>query len=423
MNAPQRKSCYLRGFEFSILYYEETKIFYQKLGFIVHREVEEKTTKSIWFRDQRFEPDVVDDRTSFFVFTWNKDDSVLQVMDKALPRDEGFMLTIHTRNILSDFDDINSMQDELGCHVETQPMAIVDKDILIGTVIDPNGMSLQFVQFANNRFYVEEDESVNNKGSNLAFNIKFGDVYIVVEFPERSAKFIEKIFSSREEQQHPVTTTAKNNNVYNGNSDRDASDKLVSSTTINDVNKRKTGIYIVDREEFPTASAELIWLGSHGRSISSSLCLYSHTRRSADITSLGKASTITSKEEKNHLLIGCLISVNDLHTFTKMIDVHSMKGSDVSRLLEEKQIVTSIDMSNDNKIFTYFPLGKIPLKLKLYIPTVDELILPQAKDDDDEEEDDEEEEIENLAVVEKEKVDKEVKIVPGHKKSLTTISE
>ena len=172
MNAPQRKSCYLRGFEFSILYYEETKIFYQKLGFIVHREVEEKTTKSIWFRDQRFEPDVVDDRTSFFVFTWNKDDSVLQVMDKALPRDEGFMLTIHTRNILSDFDDINSMQDELGCHVETQPMAIVDKDILIGTVIDPNGMSLQFVQFANNRFYVEEDESVNNKGSNLAFNIK-----------------------------------------------------------------------------------------------------------------------------------------------------------------------------------------------------------------------------------------------------------
>ena len=106
-----------------------------------------------------------------------------------------------------------------------------------------------------------------------------------------------------------------------------------------------------------------------------------------------------------------------------MIDVHSMKGSDVSRLLEEKQIVTSIDMSNDNKIFTYFPLGKIPLKLKLYIPTVDELILPQAKDDDDEEEDDEEEEIENLAVVEKEKVDKEVKIVPGHKKSLTKISE
>ena len=168
-------------------------------------------------------------------------------MDKALPRDEGFMLTIHTRNILSDFDDINSMQDELGCHVETQPMAIVDKDILIGTVIDPNGMSLQFVQFANNRFYVEEDESVNNKGSNLAFNIKFGDVNIVVEFPERSAKFIEKIFSSREEQQHPVTTTAKNNNVYNGNSDRDASPQLVSSTTINDVNKRKTGIYIVDR--------------------------------------------------------------------------------------------------------------------------------------------------------------------------------
>ena len=260
MNAPQRKSCYLRGFEFSILYYEETKIFYQKLGFIVHREVEEKTTKSIWFRDQRFEPDVVDDRTSFFVFTWNKDDSVLQVMDKALPRDEGFMLTIHTRNILSDFDDINSMQDELGCHVETQPMAIVDKDILIGTVIDPNGMSLQFVQFANNRFYVEEDESVNNKGSNLAFNIKFGDVYIVVEFPERSAKFIEKIFSSREEQQHPVTTTTKNNNVYNGNNDRDALDQLVSSTTINDVNKRKNGIYIVDREEFPTASTELIWL-------------------------------------------------------------------------------------------------------------------------------------------------------------------
>ena len=74
-----------------------------------------------------------------------------------------------------------------------------------------------------------------------------------------------------------------------------------------------------------------------------------------------------------------------------MIDVHSMKGSDVSRLLEEKQIVTSIDMSNDNKIFTYFPLGKIPLKLKLYIPTVDELILPQAKDDDDDDEDEEEE--------------------------------
>ena len=98
MNAPQRKSCYLRGFEFSILYYEETKIFYQKLGFIVHREVEEKTTKSIWFRDQRFEPDVVDDRTSFFVFTWNKDDSVLQVMDKALPRDDGFMLTIRCKH-------------------------------------------------------------------------------------------------------------------------------------------------------------------------------------------------------------------------------------------------------------------------------------------------------------------------------------
>ena len=52
MNAPQRKSCYLRGFEFSILYYEETKIFYQKLGFIVHREVEEKTTAELLFADE-----------------------------------------------------------------------------------------------------------------------------------------------------------------------------------------------------------------------------------------------------------------------------------------------------------------------------------------------------------------------------------
>ena len=76
---------------------------------------------------------------------------------------------------------------------------------------------------------------------------------------------------------------------------------MVSSTKINDVNTRKTGIYIVDREEFPTASTELIWLGSHGRSISSSLCLYSHTRQSADITTLGKASTTANGEKDKEI--------------------------------------------------------------------------------------------------------------------------
>jgi hypothetical protein len=375
-NTTQRKSCRLIGFEIATSYYEETKTFYKKLGFIVHKEVEDKTTKSIWLRDQRFEPDIVDERTSFFVFTWKKEDAALQVLDNALPRDVGFMLTIHTNNILGDFEDVNNMKMELGCWVENQPVDVVDKDILVGTVIDPNGMTLQFIQFSNKRFYVEEDVG-NDKNTHLGWDIKFGDLHVQVDQPERTGRFLEKVFSSTEDRHHLFPSTLKNEQSSTKSSNaqniNDSLDGLVSSTPIQKVEQAKReGIYIVDREDFPTAATEFVWCGSCSRSISSSLCLYSRRRRSADIVSLAKTSTITSKEEKKHLLIGCLISVNDLSTFTKMIDVHSMAGGDVSRLLEVKKIVTSIEMNNDRKTFVYHPKGKIPLKLKLFTSPMNE---------------------------------------------------
>ena len=68
-------------------------------------------------------------------------------------------------------------------------------------------------------------------------------------------------------------------------------------------------------------------------------------------------------------MIGCLVSVHDLQLFSKMIDMHNTTGSDVSRLVEDRQKVSSVDMKNDSKVFTYHPLGKIPLKLKLSILT------------------------------------------------------
>ena len=68
-------------------------------------------------------------------------------------------------------------------------------------------------------------------------------------------------------------------------------------------------------------------------------------------------------------MIGCLVSVHDLQLFSKMIDMHNTTGSDVSRLIEERQKVSSVDMKNNSKVFAYHPIGKIPLKLKLSIPT------------------------------------------------------
>ena len=189
------------------------------------------------------------------------------------------------------------------------------------------------------------------------WSIKFGDVYVPSD-PERASNFIERIFSTREDTEGIVQDQS-------GNSKADALDELVSKSTVEQIKRR--GIYIVDREEFPTAGTELLWCGSNKRSIASALCLYSHNRRSADISSLGKASTISSKEEEKHLLIGCLVSVHDLQLFSKMIDMHNTTGSDVSRLVEERQKV-SMNMKNDCKVFTYHPLGKVPLKLK-FIPT------------------------------------------------------
>ena len=242
-------------------------------------------------------------------------------------------------------------------------MTVVDKEILTGTVIDPNGLTLQFNQFANETFYADQDDSSTSDGSGLharAWSIKFGDVYVLSEHPERTSNFIERIFSTREDAGGVVQDQS-------GNSKADALDELVSKSTVEQ--RKRRGIYIVDREEFPTAGTELLWCGSDKRSIASALCLYSHNRRSADISSLGKASTISSKEEDKHLLIGCLVSVHDLQLFSKMIDMHNTTGSDVSRLIEERQKVSSVDMKNNSKVFAYHPIGKIPLKLKLSIPT------------------------------------------------------
>ena len=358
-NSFAHKSCRLTGFEFRISYYDETLEFYQKLGFVIHKEIEDATKKSVWFRNQH---DQMDENSSFFVFTWNKSDNVLQVMEKAEVCDEGLLLTICTRNIVNDFDQISDMQGT-GCWIQHQPMTVVDKEILAGTVIDPNGLTLQFNQFANETFYADQDDSSTSDGSGLharAWSIKFGDVYVLSEHPERTSNFIERIFSTRKDAGGVVQDQS-------GNSKADVLDELVSKSTVEQ--RKRRGIYIVDREEFPTAGTELLWCGSDKRSIASALCLYSHNRRSADISSLGKASTISSKEEDKHLLIGCLVSVHDLQLFSKMIDMHNTTGSDVSRLIEERQKVSSVDMKNNSKVFAYHPIGKIPLKLKLSIPT------------------------------------------------------
>ena len=72
-NSFAHKSCRLTGFEFRISYYDETLEFYQKLGFVIHKEIEDATKKSVWFRNQH---DQMDENSSFFVFTWNKSDNV-----------------------------------------------------------------------------------------------------------------------------------------------------------------------------------------------------------------------------------------------------------------------------------------------------------------------------------------------------------
>ena len=46
------KFCRLIGFEFRTSYYDETLEFYQKLGFVIHKEIEDATKKSVLFRNQ-----------------------------------------------------------------------------------------------------------------------------------------------------------------------------------------------------------------------------------------------------------------------------------------------------------------------------------------------------------------------------------
>ena len=209
-------------------------------------------------------------------------------MEKAEVCDEGLLLTICTWNIVNDFDQISDMQGT-GCWIQHQPMTVVDKEILTGTVIDPNGLTLQFNQFANETFYADQDDSSTSDGSGLharAWSIKFGDVYVLSEHPERTSNFIERIFSTREDAGGVVQDQS-------GNSKADALDELVSKSTVEQ--RKRRGIYIVDREEFPTAGTELLWCGSDKRSIASALCLYSHNRRSADISSLEKLPPFPAK--------------------------------------------------------------------------------------------------------------------------------
>ena len=74
------------------------------------------------------------------------------------------------------------MKMELGCWVENQPVDVVDKDILVGTVIDPNGMTLQFIQFSNKRFYVEEDVG-NDKNTHLITLPAFAKKLLLILIP------------------------------------------------------------------------------------------------------------------------------------------------------------------------------------------------------------------------------------------------
>ena len=81
-----------------------------------------------------------------------------------------------------------------------------------------------------------------------------------------------------------------------GNSKADALDELVSKSMVEQIKRR--GIYIVDRK-FPTAGTEVLWCGSNKRSIASAVCLYSHNRRSADISSLEKFPPLPGKRRKS----------------------------------------------------------------------------------------------------------------------------
>jgi hypothetical protein len=332
-----------RGFQFNTLNLEVTSVFYERLGFIKEYDFHvEPGFQVAWFRDNRFEEDAVDDETSFIGFSWDKSLDV-QVNGLANPSEDIMKLVVHVRDMKEAIQCISELTPSCGCWVHDQPTRVQD-NLVTAIAIDPNGIRIQLVQVTGPGVHLEEEDihhNVSQRLLNRQWLVKFGDFYLQQSRPKPLTVLLEKLFST-------VVDATNSDGKEN-----EADDDNCSSKTYRD------GIQILDREEFPTAMTEFIWLGSQSRYRSPALCVYSRDQRST-YTSLAAIGESNEEVSANTLFAGVLVFVKDFSIMEKMMEIYSNSNSlhgDLGRF-------ESIETNNKGmKLYHYLPRSKLDLKL------------------------------------------------------------
>jgi|EP00945_MAST-04E_sp_MAST-4E-sp1_P004503 hypothetical protein len=363
----------LAGFEFRTANLYLTEHFYEELGFIKEYDVDTDTNpaigfRSVYFRDQRYEGDVVDNETVFFVFTYDKSKAEIQCNGNAIPTRDTFKVVVHVRDMTSAIQHIERMEEHCGCWIQENPLRVTE-NILTAVAVDPNGLRLQLVQLSGTGLYEDEDET--KKGGralperifNRNWEVKFGDLHIQHSRPAALATLIERIFSSQIDDAKSEGGRSSSQGSENGNNAPPV----------------RNGLRITDREEYPTAMAELIWVGSVSRLKAPCLCLYSREQRSTQFTSLAAVGDgLESTTAVNDLFLGTLFCVQDLDMVQKLSDIHANSNSihgDLGRFdIQQEKYTKQLQLS-------YLPVDDIDTRFKVF--TREQFEFPLEKRDED----------------------------------------